>query len=137
MCQSRRNASLGGRRIVAIITAFQAVDGSSILLARSGIMRGIKMNKENVQMVVAVAVLLLLSFVSTASPDSAPEAETAIVVDSVEGTIVENVEPEVTQEVTEEIPEVPDFLESFNEDELEEEFGNVQTGIDLLDNPFQ
>ena len=90
-------------------------------------------------MVTAVAVLLLLFFVGSAH-NSAPE--TAIVVDSAEETIAEEVKTaEVTNEeinVSEnETSEIPDFLESFNEDELEEEFGDVQTGIDLLDNPLQ
>jgi len=103
------------------------------------------MSKENAQMVIGVVVLLLLSLVRPV-PDTTTEPETAIVVDSLEGAINdESRRPAVTERETEEPgdkttqapEEALDFLEAFNEDELEEESGDVQAGIDLLNNPLQ
>jgi len=98
------------------------------------------MRKDYLQMAFAVLVVLLLS--SMSGLPAVIEPETANVSDAVEEVIIEV--QEVTEKVTEtEFIEVEGedknntvYLESFNEDELESEYGDVQSGIDLLDNPL-
>jgi len=96
------------------------------------------MTKENIQMVVAVAVLLLLSFVDP-SADTNLEPETAIITESINvEDVAETAEKDQANEPTPEAgDEVSYPTDSFDESALEEESGNVQKGIDLLNNPLQ
>jgi len=78
--------------------------------------------------------------------------EPAMVVDLMENEPIEEVAEATSPPVNEEIEvapvesvdveeptatEIPPFLESFDESALESEFDDVQTGIDLLNNPLQ
>ncbi len=91
-------------------------------------------------MVVAVAVLLLLSFVEP-SANANLEPETAIVAESIdnEGSTEPNQieKTQASEPVKEENDKPIDFPDSFDEDSLNEEYGDVQEGIDLLNSPLQ
>jgi hypothetical protein len=100
------------------------------------------MNREFIHMTVAVLVITLLSVVNI-STNEPLEPEPATVADSVLNVNEEVGEEEVTEEKTvvtnvdaetETKQETPE-LESFDEEGLEKEFGDVQSGIDLLDSP--
>ena len=87
----------------------------------------------------------MLSFSSNPASDLETESGTAIIIDFIDEEAVENVTPpEAIDKELETVPvieegpaEVLDSWESFNEEDLEAEFGDVQTGIDLLNNPLQ
>ena len=89
-------------------------------------------------MVVAVAVLLLLSLVQP-SADANLEPETAIIAEPVIEEGVAETDPLVDQttEPAQEENDLEDLVGSFDESALEEESGDVQEGIDLLNNPLQ
>jgi len=104
------------------------------------------MNRENIQMVVGVIVIVLVSLFGNAPTSSDIEPQTATIVDSVSGDDIENgATPSGAQnneaESSESVGQAPNdgalLPESFNEGELEEEFDSVQMGIDLLDSPMQ
>ena len=111
------------------------------------------MNQQTATIITAVIFAAVFAFY-LALPGSGDvvEPETAIVVDVIEEVVNDtpgNGERQEIPTVSEETPEesaddsgstatdTPDFLDSFDEGLLEEEFDDVQTGIDLLNNPLQ
>ncbi len=96
-------------------------------------------------MVAAVAVLLLLSLFNNSALDLNIEPETAIIVDFINEEVIEDTaQPEIIDEelgatpvVEESSTGVSDSWESFNEEDIEAELGDLQTGFDLLNNPLQ
>jgi len=93
-------------------------------------------------MVVGVTFLLLIWLLNPAANVST-EPETATVTESMDSDNEEDsgTDAEETQiekdTFAENNTDVYDFLGSFDENELEEESGDVQSGIDLLNNPLQ
>jgi len=105
--------------------------------------------------IIAFSVIFVFSVIFYANLDNQGEvapSEPAMVVDLIEdGTVgdvsgdippatneVINIEPEepvVTEESTD--TETPPILEAFDDNALEGEFDDIQTGIDLLNNPLQ
>ena len=90
-------------------------------------------------MVVAVVILLLLSFVEPVS-DANLEPETAIIAEPIiEDNVAEtdSTTNQTSEPAHEEENKLEDLVGSFDESALEEESGNVQEGIDLLNSPLQ
>ena len=104
-------------------------------------MRKIAMHKQLIQMVASVAVVVLLSLFGNVPDTTTAEMETATVADSLDEATEED--PAVTVPVSadeqpgDEPQDETKLPESFEEGALEEEFGEVQAGIDLLDSPLQ
>ena len=97
------------------------------------------MTKQNFQMMFAVVVVTILSLTGAEASKIELGPEPASIVLPAADTPVDTVEPE-PEAVAVDSPTKDEGValpESFNETELESEFGEVQTGIDLLDSPLQ
>lgn len=102
------------------------------------------MNKENLQIAFGVIFLLLLWLYHTPAVET-PGLETATVVktEDTKNTDIQTGQPAPVEESLVNVnadgnASVPgDLLESFDESDLQTESGDVQSGIDLLNNPLQ
>ncbi len=127
---------------MVITSGFQPEDRGSIPLTRSGIMKLDKMTKENLQMLFSLMVVTTLSFFGSPASDLTAQPETATVAEPIEeiiegATEAKEVQPTLPQETQRNAPDSAVLPDSFNEGDIENEFSDVQTGIDLLDNPLQ
>ena len=101
-----------------------------------------KMTRENLQMLFGVVVVTTLSLFGSPTSDSMVQPGTATVAQPIEEAIenateakeVQSPSPQVVEESAQNNTVLPD---SFNEGDIENEFSNVEAGIDLLDNPLQ
>ena len=103
------------------------------------------MNQETVKIILAVIfVAVMLVYINVRGEAALPEVNDEVVMeiaDTLENGTEDSTAPPVTTEpepVAEpEVVETPSFLDSFDEDALIGEYDDVQTGIDLLNNPLQ
>ena len=102
--------------------------------------------KEQTTIIVAILFVLVFSiYLVFYSGESIAPPEPEMVTEVLDIPVGDDTETELSGEEFDALndaemqtaPETPDFLDSFDEGALEEEFDDVQSGIDLLNNPLQ
>lgn len=99
------------------------------------------MNKENLQMMLSLAIVAFLSTFNAGVRPEAVEQQTAIIADSIDESLVENTEPSIEPQAEEtpnsDGPAPEELFDSLSDEEIGKEFEDVQGGLDLLENPLQ
>ena len=107
------------------------------------------MNQDTVKIILAVvfvaAMFVYINIYGTGNSTEMTNEDQIKTMDTVEDEVMNEADIPLAPPVIREIEpstdsdeaEIPSFLDSFDENALESEFDDVQTGIDLLNNPLQ